>query len=97
MLFAVDVESLTPFSEVHLTVRLVVGLLLTVVALSLALWRGNRILTVIRDGQPAVGRTDEKGVRVQAELENRVLARTAELADTNHALQRQAGPSGKSG
>jgi Fe-S oxidoreductase len=69
VLFAVDVESLTPFSEVHLTVRLVVGLLLTVVALSLALWRGNRILTVIRDGQPAVGRTDEKGVRVQAELE----------------------------
>ena len=69
MLFAVDVASLTPFSEVHLTVRLIVGVLLTLVALSLAAWRGNRILQVIRAGQPAVGRTDEKGVRLQAEVQ----------------------------
>jgi Fe-S oxidoreductase len=63
----VDVTTLTPFSETHLTVRLVVGILLTVAALSLAAWRGLRILTVIRSGQPAVGRTDAVGVRLQAE------------------------------
>ena len=63
----VDVTTLTPFSETHLTVRLVVGVLLMVIALSLAAWRGLRILTVIRSGQPAVGRTDEVGVRLQAE------------------------------
>ena len=68
MNFAVDVDQLTPFSATHLTVRLVVGLLLTVVALGLAAWRGNRIFQVIAAGQPAVGRTDEKGVRVQAEV-----------------------------
>jgi len=64
---ATDVATLTPFSETHLTVRLVIGVLLTLVALSLAAWRGNRIYGVIRSGQPAVGRTDEKGVRIQAE------------------------------
>ncbi len=63
----VPVDQLTPFSETHLTVRLVLGVLLTLVALSLALWRGNRIFTVIRSGQPAVGRTDDAGVRLQAE------------------------------
>ena len=65
---ATDVTTLTPFSETHLTVRLVVGVLLTVAALSLAAWRGHRILQVIRSGQPAVGRTDEKGVRLQTEV-----------------------------
>ena len=65
---ATDVTTLTPFSATHLTVRLVVGILLTVAALSLAAWRGNRIVQVIRSGQPAVGRTDEKGVRLQAEV-----------------------------
>ena len=58
---ATDVTTLTPFSETHLTVRLVVGVLLTIAALSLAAWRGNRIFQVIRSGQPAVGRTDEAG------------------------------------
>jgi Fe-S oxidoreductase len=65
---ATDVADLTPFSETHLTVRLVVGVLLTIAALSLAAWRGNRIYQVIRSGQPAVGRTDEKGVRIQNEV-----------------------------
>ncbi len=65
---ATDVTTLTPFSETHLTVRLVVGVLLTIAALSLAAWRGNRIYQVIRSGQPAVGRTDDAGVRVQAEV-----------------------------
>lgn len=62
-----DVAGLTPFSETHLTVRLVLGVLITIAALSLAAWRANRIYTVIRSGQPAVGRTDDKGVRIQAE------------------------------
>ncbi|MCA0330299.1 MAG: 4Fe-4S dicluster domain-containing protein [Actinobacteria bacterium] len=62
-----DVAALTPFSETHLTVRLVLGVVITVAALSLAAWRANRIYTVIRSGQPAVGRTDDKGVRIQAE------------------------------
>ncbi len=48
--------------------RLVVGVLLTLLALSLAAWRGDRILATIRSGQPAVGRTDDKGVRVQTEV-----------------------------
>ena len=65
---ATDVTTLTPFSATHLTVRLVVGVLLTIAALSLAAWRGNRSFQVIRSGQPAVGRVDEKGVRVQAEV-----------------------------
>ncbi len=63
----VDVTTLTPFSETHLTVRLVVGVVILIGALALAAWRGLRILTVIRSGQPAVGRTDEVGVRLQAE------------------------------
>ena len=63
----VDVTTLTPFSETHLTVRLVVGVVILIGALGLAAWRGLRILTVIRSGQPAVGRTDEVGVRLQAE------------------------------
>ena len=58
---ATDVTTPTPFSATHLTVRLVVGILLTVAALSLAAWRGNRIYQVIRSGQPAVGRTDDAG------------------------------------
>ncbi len=65
---ATDVAQLTPFSATHLTVRLVLGVLLTLVALSLAAWRGNRIYQVIRSGQPAVGRTDDKGVRIQGEI-----------------------------
>ena len=65
---ATDVADLTPFSETHLTVRLVLGILLTVMALSLALWRGNRIVSLIRTGQAAVGRTDDKGVRLQNEV-----------------------------
>jgi Fe-S oxidoreductase len=65
---ATDVAQLTPFSSAHLTVRLVLGVLLTLVALSLAAWRGNRIYQVIRSGQPAVGRTDDKGVRLQGEI-----------------------------
>ena len=64
---ATEVAELTPFSEPHLTVRLVLGVLLTLAALSLAAWRGNRIFQTIRSGQPAVGRTDEIGVRLQAE------------------------------
>ena len=68
LLLATDVAELTPFSETHLTVRLVLGVLLTLVALSLAAWRGNRIFQTIRSGQPAVGRTDEKGVRLQTEV-----------------------------
>ncbi|HET7900293.1 MAG TPA: (Fe-S)-binding protein [Candidatus Nanopelagicales bacterium] len=63
----VDVTTLTPFSETHLTVRLVVGVVILIGALGLAAWRGLRILTVIRSGQPAVGRTDEVGMRLQAE------------------------------
>lgn len=65
---ATDVAQLTPFSSTHLTVRLVLGVLLTLVALSLAAWRGNRIYQVIRSGQPAVGRTDDKGMRLQGEI-----------------------------
>ncbi len=67
-LLATDVAELTPFSATHLTVRLVLGVLLTLAALSLAAWRGNRIFQVIRSGQPAVGRTDDKGVRIQGEI-----------------------------
>ena len=63
-----DVADLTPLSEVHLTVRLVLGILLTVAALGLAAWRSNRIFQVVTSGQPAVGRTDAKGIRLQAEL-----------------------------
>ena len=48
--------------------RLVVGVLLTLGALALAAWRGCRIFQTIRSGQPAVGRTDEKGVRLQTEV-----------------------------
>ena len=59
---------LTPFSEPNLTFRLVVGVLITVIALGLAAWRANRIQQVVLSGQPAVGRTDEKGVRLQNEL-----------------------------
>ncbi|MBI1378892.1 MAG: 4Fe-4S dicluster domain-containing protein [Frankiales bacterium] len=59
---------LTPFSAPYLTVRLVVGVLVTVGLLGLAAWRLGRIVGVIRSGQPAVGRTDEKGVRLQNEL-----------------------------
>jgi len=59
---------LTPFSETNLTFRLVVGVLITLVALALAAWRANRIQQVVRSGQPAVGRTDEKGIRLQNEL-----------------------------
>ena len=59
---------LTPFSDANLTFRLIVGILMTVVALGLAAWRANRIQQVVRSGQPAVGRTDEKGVRLQNEL-----------------------------
>lgn len=58
----------TPFSETNLTFRLVVGVLITLVALALAAWRANRLQQVIRSGQPAVGRTDDKGVRLQNEL-----------------------------
>ena len=47
-LLATDVAELTPFSETHLTVRLVAGVLLTLAALSLAAWRGNRIFQTIR-------------------------------------------------
>ena len=59
---------LTPFSEPNLTFRLVVGVLITLIALGLAAWRANRIQKVVLSGQPAVGRTDEKGVRLQNEL-----------------------------
>ena len=55
LLLATDVAELTPFSETHLTVRLVLGVLLTLGALSLAAWRGNQIFQTIRSGQPAVG------------------------------------------
>ena len=58
----------TPFSETNLTFRLVVGVLITLVALALAAWRANRLQQVIRSGQPAVGRTDDKGVRLQNEM-----------------------------
>ena len=80
LLASTDVAALTPFSEVHLTVRLVVGILITVAALGLAAWRANRIATVIRSGQPAVGRTDEVG--------ERLLAEAAEVL----AAAKQAGP-----
>ena len=59
---------LTPFSEPNLTFRLVVGVLITLIALGLAAWRADRIQKVVLSGQPAVGRTDEKGVRLQNEL-----------------------------
>jgi Fe-S oxidoreductase len=66
-LLATDVSSLTPFSQTHLTVRLVLGVALLVGVLALAAWRGLTIFRLIRSGQPAVGRTDEVGVRLQAE------------------------------
>ncbi len=66
-LLATDVASLTPLSETHLTVRLVLGALLVVVVLALAARRLLEIVRLIRAGQPAVGRTDEVGVRLQAE------------------------------
>ena len=65
---AASSAELTPFSETNLTLRLVVGVLITLVALALAAWRANRLQQVIRSGQPAVGRTDDKGVRLQNEL-----------------------------
>ncbi len=65
---AASTAELTPFSETNLTFRLVVGVLITLVALALAAWRANRLQQVIRSGQPAVGRTDDKGVRLQNEL-----------------------------
>ena len=47
-----------------------------------AAWRGNRIFQTIRSGQPAVGRTDEIGVRLQAEAVE-VLARVRDtIANT---------------
>ena len=67
-LIATDVAGLTPFSAPYLTIRLIVGLLLTFAALAVAAWRGNLLFSLVRTGQPAVGRTDVKGVRLQNEV-----------------------------
>ena len=55
-----------PFSDTNMTVRLVVGLTMTVVLLWFAARRAQTLLRIIRLGQPAVGRLDQPEQRVQA-------------------------------
>jgi len=50
------------------SVRLAIGLLMTVVALAIAGRRGWTLYRIITSGQPAVGRTDVPGQRVEAEF-----------------------------
>ena len=51
-----------------MTVRLVLGVVLIVVALAFAARRAWTLFALIRTGTPAVGRTDAAGVRIQAEV-----------------------------
>jgi Fe-S oxidoreductase len=57
-----------PFSDPNMTVRLVVGIAMTVLLLGLAARRALTIYRLVRTGQPAVGRTEDPGARIGAEV-----------------------------
>jgi Fe-S oxidoreductase len=57
-----------PFNDPGMTVRLLVGVLITVVALGFAARRALIIFRLLRTGQPTVGRTDDVGVRARTEV-----------------------------